>query len=194
MLPDDTLSLTPVPGAYLSVDDQRSAYLVDQEMGGIAISDPSAGLTYQPWTLSYSEIGEFVLTPHVTGTPTVLLIRAGVSDLALAFDQNMRPAVAYTQNGSLYLWWYDTVVAGYVISNFGQGLSPRLALDDKRVTAEGASDILFAYIQDGQIKYRQQRDRFTVERVLSNHVYPNTRIRAFGMTEQLRIQIELVEP
>ena len=194
MLPENTLSTTPVPGNYVNPEYQRSSYLVDHEMGGIAIGNSTAGMSYQQWTLSYTDDAKLLLTPHTTGSPTVLFTRPGISDLALAFDQNMRPAVAYRHNERLSLWWYDTVSAAYVTSNFGEGLSPRLTLDNKRPTGDGTNDILFAYIQGGKIKYRQQRDRFNTERELSDHVYPNTRIRAFGMTDKLRIQIELVEP
>lgn len=194
MLPDNTRSTTPVPGHYVDPQDQRVSHIVDQEMGGIAISDASAGLTYQMWTLSYGASGgQMVLSPE-TGSPMLLFTRGGINDISLAFDQNMRPAVAYTLNGRVYLWWYDTVVLAYVTSDFGIGRTPRLCMDDKRATAVGQSDVLLAYIQAGQLKYRQQRDRFLTERVLLSFVYPNTRILSFGMSEKLRVQIELAEP
>jgi hypothetical protein len=110
--------------------------------GWNAISDVSAGLTYQTWTLSYGASGgQMVLSPE-TGSPTILFTRGGINDISLAFDQNMRPAVAYTLNGRVYLWWYDTVVLAYVASDFGIGRTPRLCMDDKRATAVGQSDVM----------------------------------------------------
>jgi hypothetical protein len=191
MLPDNRVSTTVVSGRFLPPDDQRTLRLVDQEMGGVGLNDPSAGLQYQMWTLSYVGGSDVTVTPQ-SGASTVLFSLTGITELALAFDQNMCATVTYRREGVLYLRWWDSTVSGYVTSDFGAGYSPRLTLDDKRDSQRANSDIIFAYIQGNALKYRQQRDRFLTERVLRSDLDGSTRLRTIGMNRNYRLQFELV--
>ncbi len=190
MLPDNRVSALTLPGRFHAPDNERTSLLSDPEMGGIALNDPSLGLKVQKWTVSYQGI-DVVVTPEV-GSPTVLFSTSSITELSLAFDQNMRAVVAYRKDGHLYLWRWDFVAAGYITSDFGVGYSPRLALDDKRVSQFGSSDVIFAYIQGNELKYRQQRDRYLTERVLRSGLDPATRLRTIGMNRNWRFQFELV--
>lgn len=156
----------------------------------MALNDPSQGLNLQMWTLSYDSVN--VRVTAQSGETAVLFSEAQISELSLAFDQNMRPTVAYRVGGVLFLRWYDFTVPGYVTTNFGEGFSPRLSLDDKRLSQIASSDIIFAYIRAGTLYYRQQRDRYEVERALRSDLDPATRIKAIGMNRNWRMQFELV--
>lgn len=191
MLPENRASVIPIAGLFQAPDDQRTSPLIDQELGGVALNDPSQGLRLQTWTLSYQNNVDIVLRPQF-GSPTVLFSASEVSEVALTFDQNMRPIVAYRQEGDLFLRWWDSLASAFTVTNFGEGLSPRLALDDKRESQRGDSDVIFAYIKGSSLCYRQQRDRYETERVLRAGLDAATRIKAIGMTRNWRLQFELV--
>ena len=191
MLPGNVKSTIAVPGRYIPPDDRVTLRLIDYELGGIALNDPSQGLKVQRWTLTYENNTNVLCTPQ-SGEATVLFSTSGITELSLAFDQNMRPHVAYQKDGNVRLWWWDSTEDDMVDTNFGAGRSPRLALDDKRPTQISTSDIIFAYIQGGELRYRQQRDRFQTERVLRTGISTQTRLKNIGMTRNWRMQFELV--
>lgn len=190
MLPQNRASTLPIPGLSQPVDDARSVLLIDQELGGAAVNDPSQGLSVQLWTLSYSGVN-VILTPQ-SGAPTTLFSAAAITELALSFDQNMRPTVAYRQAGNVFLRWWDTTAGAYVVTNFGPGFSPRLCLDDRRPSQIGNSDVIFAYIRGEGLYYRQQRDRYEIERLLRDQLPASTRLKSVGMNRNWRLQFELI--
>ncbi len=122
-----------------------------------------------------------------------LFNQAGIVSLSFCFDQNMRPCVAYETSSGVFLRWYDSAVVNYVTTSWGATFrSPRVTLDDKRLTQFATrSDIIFAYIRGEFLCYRQQRDRFTTERVLQGGVGPNTKLNNVGMNRVLRLQFDL---
>lgn len=197
MLPSNTPATFPMPGLFLSPEDRVPSALLDYERGGVAISDPSLGLDVQDWMCWYEELE--VRASPVDGARTTLFTRVGVNYLSFAFDQNMRPVVAFTQDTTTYLWWYDGTVGAYVFTDFGSALiTPRVALDDRRSAFLSSSDVIFAYIRfdvstgSYALCYRQQRDRYTAERVLRTGLSERTRIKNIGMSVNLRLQFELI--
>lgn len=189
MLPDNTLSYLPVTGQMYAPDSKRVTLLVDFELGGVAIGDTSQGLMVREWVFSYNPSGQIVVA-HDGGEPVVVLTRAGVTELAGTFDQNMSPVVAFVVNGEVFLNWYDSIIGQRRTDSFGAGYTPRLTLDDKRASAVN-SDVVLAYIRNRSLYYRQQRDRFGVERLLKDGLSPITRLRNIGMTTQFRLLFEL---
>lgn len=191
MLPQDRISSTVVIG-YINVPESLVLDdLNDYELGGVALNDPSQGLDVQNWTLRYDQ-SRVIVKPEV-GDETILFSRDSITALSLAFDQNMRPYVAYEAHGELYLWWWDSSINERVTTNFGAGKNPRLTLDDKRSNQSARSDIIFAYIDSNyNLCYRQQRDRFGIERVLKTGLHRRTRLKNVSMNTKLRLQFELV--
>ena len=205
MLPGDVLSTTPVVGNYLSPDDRNRELLVDYELGGIAIQDPSEGSDYQVWTLTYVS-PDVIATPD-TGTPVTLFSLTDLADqstelteVSLAFDQNMNPFVAYVQDSISWYWWYDSLAEAQVHTQMAAGVtSPRCALDDKRYALAASSDIILAYIRTGNLYFRQQRDRYGTEYLLATGV--TGALVRIGMADNLRLhfgltgsEIEVVPP
>nr|DAW21676.1 MAG TPA: Tail fiber protein [Caudoviricetes sp.] len=190
-LPQNQASALSVAGTILPPDDQVSVQTEDFEQGGVAIQDASAGLMSHRWRCWVQGI-DIRLQRDGAGE-IVLFQQANVEAVSLAFDQNMRPHVAYMlSGGALFLRWYDTVIQQYVTTAFGNGRNPRLTLDDKRIEQVQASDVIFAYIRDSGLYYRQQRDRFAVERLLKSNLPDNTRLKNIGMGSNLRLHFELV--
>lgn len=193
-LPENALSSIAISAALLPPDNSGGSLVADYERGGLAISDPSLGLNYQDWRCYISGGSNVMIEPLSVGTPTAFFNQAGIEELSFTFDQNMRPAVAYVlAGGTCYLRWFDPVPNQYVTEAFPGGLrSPKLSLDDKRdITLALNSDMLFFYISGSNLCYRQQRDRFTVERVLRENIPSNIRIKNVGMNRGLRVQIEV---
>lgn len=193
-LPGDAAASTAVQAPLLSPDNRdRTDLLLDYELGGVALNDPSAGLQVQPWE-AWSDGAHLWVAPSPGRTPTTLLLTgSGITEVALAFDQNMRPTVAYVEAGLAKLFWFDTSIGAMVTTSYAGATSPMLTLDDKRpvATLGGTSDVLFFYLLSGSLCYRQQRDRFTIERVLGAVPPTSTRINRVGMGSNNRIQVWL---
>lgn len=188
-LPNNSLSLTPQPAAFLSPDSLVSSRLVDRERGGIALNDPSQGLNVRDWSAYL--VGNDITVAVESGPSSVIITRPNVETLSLAFDQNMRATIAYTQAGVSKLWWFDTNAGMMVDTTFAGATYPRLCMDDKRTLEVGASDIILAYLRDGGLYYRQQRDRFQIERLLQSGIASYLRLRNIGMHAGNRLQFEL---
>lgn len=195
-LPGNALPNTAPPARMLAPDSfPRPSLLVDFERGGIAIQDPSQGLDVRDWQADY--VGGAVRV-YPLGNPVLaqtLFSAAGITELSISFDQNMRPLVAYMVGADAFLWWFDPVPNAVVTTALAAGVrSPALTLDDKRAFATFANlnDVLLFYIRAGGLYYRQQRERFQTERLVGPTDIPDAVfIRRAGMNTQLRVQVEL---
>lgn len=165
MIPAGGLSSTPVPAAFAEQVNSTLQPLIDYEMGGVALNNPSQGLWVQLWRVRVA--GSVVYLGPDGGTEQQMFVRPGITEVALAFDQNMQPAIAFVQAGTAWLWWYDSAVPGMVFTQFPGIINPRLTLDDKRPGQIGNSDVILAYLRDGSLYIRQQRDRYQVEKLES---------------------------
>lgn len=186
-LPDNRLSTETVLGAYTD-SFYLGTPLKSIEWGGVALNDASQGIRVKPWTIEYiKQSGDVVVSAD--GVPTTVLFnRSGITQVSLAFDRNMNPAVAFVQNGQAKLWWYDTLVSSMVFweTQLGAAKTPRVTHDDKRDNESGVSDVICAYVIGESLRYRQQRDRYLTERTLKP-----SGVRALyhiGMNAKLRLQ------
>lgn len=168
-LPGDVLSTTHVSDGFsyaqaLPITPNRC-----YEDGGIALNDPSQGLFYQIWKAEIIKNKDtqqteiWVEASEVT--PFLWRAADGITFVSITFDQNMRLHVVWTEQDVTYLYWYDSLIANHTTTNYGSYITPYITLDDKRELESDVNDILFFYLKtDGKLYYRQQRDRFTVER------------------------------
>jgi hypothetical protein len=171
-LPNGALSSPTYVAAFLSPDDiERVDRRLDYERGGVGLNDPSQGLLVRDWRARV--VGSDVLVsgfPYIT--ETVVTSAANIVEVSLAFDQNMRPAVAYLVGDTASLYWFDSFLAAPTTTVIGAGItSVFLTTDDKRdvATQVNSNDIILFYLRGGtQFCYRQQRDRFATEYVLDN--------------------------
>lgn len=162
------LSTTVVEDIWLIPDGEQRHALQDFERGPIAINDQSQGMAYQNWALSY--VGnQLIVTPEVTGTPSVIRTVASVKQCSFTFDQNARVTLAYTLvDDTAYLYWYDSQAAAFVTTLLETGtVTPTLTMDDKRITQTQTNDIILWYTKQQpdstwRLYTREQRDRFGV--------------------------------
>ncbi|MBN7822253.1 hypothetical protein [Bowmanella yangjiangensis] len=208
MMPSNVFSTDQVRGRYIGARGLGITATQDYHDGGIALNDASQGLQYQRWRVRLFDAGEansraMLSSPN---TPEFELYAVPyMTEVSLSFDQNMRPALAYVIPAGSRLWWYDSVVSGMVVTSV-DGQTPRIAMDDGRFLAtEGyqRNDIILGYKRSGALYYRQQRDRFLIERdpTASIPEPQRTQQRALiaasgglikiGLSRQLRLQFML---
>jgi len=195
-LPLDSLTDQDIPVAnWLSPDNlgRPADRLMDYEEGGIALNDPSAGLTGYIWRARL--VGnDIVVGREPYSSETVITTDTDITELSLSFDQNMRPALAYVAGGQAKLYWYDTVTEMQITTNLAADVTlPFLSLDDKRLQATtiNSNDTLLFYIRGSSLYYRQQRERYNTERLLRTYADTNIRIGRVGITRGLRLQIQI---
>jgi len=164
MIPQNVLSTTPDPDAFRPPHDRVKERLIDYELGGRAIQDPSEGLEVKVWTAEADEQTGSIMLSAPGVTPVEVLVVPGVQEISLAFDQNMQPALAYVTADGAFLYWFDATLPGFTTLALPAGSrSPRISLDDKRATQTAISDIVLAYIRGDKLYARAQRDRFSIE-------------------------------
>jgi len=179
---------------YYIPDNQEGGLTESREKGGIGLSDPSAGLWYQNWVATYNGATSNVEIEAPNSPISTLFNQPNLTELSLAFDQNMKPFIAFVESNIAKFWWYDTDIENTTISTLPAGsLTPRCCLDDKRLHRDGTSDIILCYIHNGALKKRIQRERYTIEyTVVDPFIHPVTLQAAFlkkvGMNKISRLQ------
>lgn len=189
MLPGNVLSTEVIPMPFLPPRDYPPQQLVDFEMGGVGLQDPSRGLQVKIWRCRYLSNLSFVLDADDVADITVLSL-PDVTEFSFTFDQNMNVCIAYVDATGAHLWWYDTTLPGRVTLALTGAATPKIALDDKRTGELATSDIILAYIKSGNLYYRQQRDRFTVERLLAAGAGPGLRRIGMGLNWRFLFEIQ----
>lgn len=164
MIPDRVIASSQQPAPFLPPNDREKTPLIDYELAGNGIQDPSLGLQVKVW--KFQAINGDVFASATDVPPTLLFHRDNITEIAGAFDQNMNPAVAFVADGTLTLWWFDSVSQTQVFTDFAGNNSPRLCLDDNRQLENGTSDVILAYLRDGSLYFRAQRDRYEIETFL----------------------------
>lgn len=192
MMPGGVLSTASVPARFLGARSLAITNTIDYEDGGIGIQDPSEGLLYQRWRARLFDPGEpySKVMLSAPNTPEFTLLELpGLTEISISFDQSMRPVLTFVQAGVAKLRWFDSLAGGQVITDLGAGVvTPRVSYDDKRFIATNGyqtSDVILAYVRDGNLYTRIQRERFTVEHLLATGVKPLVKI---GMSRALRLQ------
>lgn len=198
-LPNNTLHTNLVSKqSFLSPDaHQRVSKLYDYERGGVALNNSSQGINDWDWKIWYDKSSGNVIIARLPELEEIVLFTRNsvlynnlyhdITSLSLSFDQNMRPTVAYMEQGICKLYWYDSVLQTSVHTTFTNATNPLLTMDDKRYGADTYNDILFFYVKDGYLSYRQQRDRYLIERILQE--IPTGEIIQVGMCRDLRLRV-----
>jgi len=193
MIEGNLLSSHAVVNGYRDPVKQPEDFLIDWERAGIGLNNPSAGLEYQVWQLQVREAktdpGQFDFFISAPNHAESILFRyPNVTEAALSFDQNMRPFVAFMASGKAYMYWYDSATASQSITALPDGItSPRCTIDEKRRWNSAFSDNVLAYIRNGWLCVRYQRDRYTVEYPLCE-TGPDAQLVSMATTRSLRVQ------
>jgi hypothetical protein len=190
-LPSNSLSTSNAVLQFESPRDIAKLSLEDWDKGGVNVNDASQGLLVYNWRCYFDGSAILVEVPGVV-LPQLLYTQAGIAELAFTWDQSMRPFIAWQlEDGTCQYRWFDPTVPGFVVSDLPSGSkNPRCQLDDKRVAQSSASDIILAYMNSGELRYRQQRDRYLTERVLKTGLGTRSLLQ-IGMSRAFRFQFRL---
>jgi hypothetical protein len=164
------------------------------ELGGIELNNSAQGLLVKVWQaiLEVDKVtGIGSVYAQAVGSPKTLLFSGvDITEIDLAFDQNMNPFVAYTQSNVAKYYWYDPTALSMVHSALpGTCRTPKCCLDEHRTWNSDASDIVLAYIDGATLKVRYQRDRYAIEHSLLEGVTDN--LIYVGMNTESRLQFGL---
>ena len=186
MLPGNKISSFRSKLTFLT-PDKTAESINDFELGGIDIRDTSQGLVYL-WECFYEQ-GWIVLKNSVNEIKWLQI--PNVSKVGLAFDSNMQPVVTYVSGGETFLNWYDSSVQRYITTSYGiDNTSPQISLDDLRPVTSSTSDVIFSYVRDFKVYYRQQRDRYDIEYFVGD-VPEGLTLVQIGMTKNYRFQFKI---
>lgn len=169
---DDGVSLDRRPDA-ISFD-----YLTAFSLGPVQLGDFSAGPVDRAWKVRCSGTSVFASRENDArdGFEDETLVFSftgiGAIEIDAAFDQSahilvcMERATGVDGSSEIWIYYYDPFLAGYTLANFGRGRTPRAVLDD--ILDSSNADILVFYLADTVgLCWRQQRERYLVERVVN---------------------------
>lgn len=163
-IPLHIISPVPVQAEFVAPLDEPYTPLEESVLGGTAVGNGSAGRQVQKWSVFYD--GTAIRVASEGGPVEFSLTVPGVLTVSLAFDTNMAVAVAYQTAVGANLHFYNGVLGAYDTMTIVGATSCRAGLDDQRQFNESASDVIFSYTLDDVLYYREQRDRYLVERVV----------------------------
>ena len=160
------------------------------ENGGVALYDTSEGLLKYEW-VAWTD-GSAIYCKRVDQTTHSTLFKAeNITEIDFTFDQNMRPCFTFVTNNICKIYWYNTLIANFEVTDLYGIKNPRVSLDDKRTFNVANSDIILAYINsENNLCCRYQRERFTIEHQLSQ-LDGATSLVKIGMDDKNRFSFKL---
>lgn len=185
MIPGNAILEAPLVGVFLF--PERAPYNPTRHvvLGGVAVGDPSQGRQVQQWEAVLSE-GVINVKPVNSGA-VLTLSAPGATTVALAFDSNMGVTLAWQAGTTSSIYYFNSLVGAYVTEVIPGTTSCRLCVDDARDSYMAASDVIFSYVRAGALYWRQQRDRYAVERLVGA---TTKKIIRTGLSSANRLQFE----
>ena len=170
----------------------------DYELGGVAIQDPSQGYYVKIWRGRISHGGRYLLIGS-EDTPDTMWYDSGgfgrLTEVSLAFDQNMRPILAFVEAGVAKFQWYDTAIEQQVVTTLDSDVrNPRVSMDEKRADFGTTNDVILSYLRGQNLYVRVGRDRYTVEYLIQSGIPEDYFLYKTGMNLGLRFQWEFRKP
>lgn len=190
MLPNNTLATVPVTGEMIWGKGQTTNLLIDYELGGVGLNDPSQGLMYQIWTGEVLNLRSIYFSAPNTERTLVYSSSYQITELSITFDQNMHPYAAFMERGFAKMYWFNSSSGQNEVFSLPAGArNPKITLDDKRSSQESSSDVILAYMQGTTLYVRYQRDRFLIAYPLQAGIDGD--LLKIGFTDKYRMQFEL---
>lgn len=185
MIPANAITTTPITGTFYPPEDGPYTPGQHTVLGGVAIGDSSKGRQVKYWraTLAAGSV-----SIHPVGEPVAYSLSVpGASTIALAFDNNMAVVLAWQTSTGSNLYYFDTLTGTYLTKEFNGTTSCRVCVDDARDFYNTNSDVIFAYTKNNTLYWRQQRDRYEIERVVGTTAKKLIRM---GLAQTNRLQFE----
>lgn len=201
MLPNNKVPSNPtLPSTfeYYQFGALESSDTVDYELGGVALNDPTQGYLVKLWKARISEGGKYILV-GASDVPEIVKYTAAdygtLTEVSLAFDQNMRPIIGFVESGQAKHMWYDTSIEQEVITVLASDVrNPRVSLDEKRPDFGTTNDVILSYLRGQDLYVRLGRDRYTIEYLIQSGIPEGYSLAKTGMNMGLRFQWEFRSP
>jgi len=189
VIPSNAFTAAAITGGFLPPNDLPYTPLRQVVWGGQTIGDGTKGRLVKYWEI-YLDTSGIIIRP-VNGAVAFTLTDVDVSQVtsvSLAFENNMGPVIAYTVPTGANLYYFDSQIGQYVTRFFPGVDSCRVCVDDARDFYLSSSDVIFSYTQNGNLAYRKQRDRYSIESIVGQ---TNKLLIRVGQTVKNRLQFEL---
>ena len=190
-IPDESLSSEVVRGDFVGAASMESSSAFVHRDGPLELQNPILGIKEQVWSVKIvGNTHVYISAPNYP--ERVLISGVAITAIDIAFDRNANLYYTWVDQDICYLYWYNPLTGNMFTTVFGTDVTtPKLDMDDKRDSQSAKSDVIFAYVKksDGGLYYRQQRDRFEVERLLSEG--PHLGIEKMGMNDGWRLQFKM---
>ncbi len=185
-----TLSSEVIRGPYVEQQNRRTIPLIDYEMGGPVLNAPSVDLNTHLWTATSD--GSVVTVHRPDVAPVIVLTDTGITQIALGFDQTMRPHIAYVVEGVTKFRWFDSLLNAMTTTTIPNAITPRLCMDEKRGIYAANSDLILSYMNNSALCVRVQRERYQTEHVLETDLGPQ--LVKTGLNTANRLQWNILPP
>lgn len=189
-LPGNTLATETSFDDFESPRNAPKTLTQDYETGGVAVGDASQGLKVKTWRAFISVDKTQISLEAPSVSPTVQITGTEITEVSLAFDQSMRPVIAWVDSGVAKFHWFDSLTSTFITTTLTAGAkNPRVCLDDKRPQQTGSSDVILAYLLADKLIMRVQRDRFSVAYELDDEIEERDLVQ-IGMSRKNRFQFQ----
>lgn len=182
----------PVYGVIPSLPSE--AIVSSISPGPAALSNSQGKINSKYW-LCYQLNGYLVISYETAGTwstpQNIVAVTDPVETIGLTFDQLGQVVIFYklTGNTMLKLYWFDSAIPGFTITDIVDGSSPFACTDYLNNTSNANSDVMIFYVNTSdQIKFRIQRDRYLIE-YDSGISFPGIIIEDVGIRVDNRLQL-----
>ena len=174
--------------------NDRALPRVDYENGGPTLGVGSDDVSYE-WQATSD--GTSIMVGRTGVSPVLVTTDTAITEVSLAFDQTMRPHVAYVAGGVAKFRWWNSLASAYETMVLTGARTPRCCTDEKRAGFSADRDLILTYIRGASLYVRVQRERFQIEHELVPTLPPGvfiteaTGIISFGLNRANRLQWRL---
>lgn len=187
-IPLNTFTAIPVHSQFMAPASDAYQALTMRATGGTAIGNGAAGREIQLWSVKYE--GTNINVYDAAGVLSFTLVVSGATSVCLAFDSNMAVTICYTKSDGSYLYFFNSQSGQFETLFLAGADTCRVAVDKASLFFNTNSDVLFVYSKAGVLYWRQQRDRYTIERTVGA-VTGGQSLRRVGPNVENRLQIEM---
>lgn len=181
-----SLSTPTIRSGWTETQNRRTIPLVDYEAGGPTLNVPTADRSSVMW-VAESDGSKVTVRREDSAEAVEILSDSGITQISLAFDQTMRPHIAYVANEVAKFRYWDTLSSSWEILNLGSAVTPRLCTDEKRPQFIGTEDVILCYMRGEDLFIRYQRDRYLEEKLLASNTN-GVSLTTVGMNNANRLQ------
>lgn len=182
----------PTYGILPAIPSGVAVYAISP--GPETLSNSQGKLNTKYW-ICY-QLSGFIVVSYETGgawsaPQNIVAVADEIADIGLTFDQLGQVVIIYklTTSSMLKLYWFDSVIPGFTTSDIVNGSSPRACTDYLSNTSNPNSDAMIFYVDSTDtLRYRIQRDRYTVE-YSPGISFPGLKLDTVGIRTDNRLQV-----